>query len=48
LIWHNGGTAGFSSYVGYLPQAQTGIVLLANSGHGVDDLALSLVDRIVP
>jgi CubicO group peptidase (beta-lactamase class C family) len=48
VIWHNGGTAGFSSYVAYVPHAQTGIVVLANSGHGVDDLALNLIDRIAP
>ena len=46
LIWHNGGTAGFSSYMGYVPAARVGIVVLANSGHGVDDLALGLIDKL--
>jgi CubicO group peptidase (beta-lactamase class C family) len=46
LIWHNGGTAGFASYMGYVPDARVGIVVLANSAHGVDDLALTLIDAL--
>jgi serine-type D-Ala-D-Ala carboxypeptidase/endopeptidase len=47
LVWHNGGTAGFASYMAYVPEARVGIVVLANSGHGVDDLALGLIDKLV-
>jgi CubicO group peptidase (beta-lactamase class C family) len=32
ITWHNGGTGGFSSYVGMVPDKNIGIVLLANQG----------------
>jgi CubicO group peptidase (beta-lactamase class C family) len=48
VIWHNGGTAGYASYLAYVPHAQLGLAVLANSGHGVDDLALELIDRFAP
>jgi serine-type D-Ala-D-Ala carboxypeptidase/endopeptidase len=44
FVWHNGGTGGYSSFVGFCPQARTGIVVLANSEIGVDDLALHILD----
>ena len=31
LIWHNGGTGGFRSYLGFNPKTQKGIVVLSNS-----------------
>lgn len=31
LIWHNGGTGGFRSYLGFNPKSQRGIVILSNS-----------------
>jgi D-alanyl-D-alanine-carboxypeptidase/D-alanyl-D-alanine-endopeptidase len=31
VIWHNGGTGGFRSYIGFNPQLQKGIVILTNS-----------------
>lgn len=32
IIWHNGGTGGFRSYLGFDPVKQRGVVILANSG----------------
>jgi serine-type D-Ala-D-Ala carboxypeptidase/endopeptidase len=32
IIWHNGGTGGFRSYLGFDPVKQKGVVILANSG----------------
>jgi CubicO group peptidase (beta-lactamase class C family) len=32
LIWHTGGTLGFSSLVAFLPEANLGVVLLTNRG----------------
>jgi serine-type D-Ala-D-Ala carboxypeptidase/endopeptidase len=48
LVWHNGGTGGYSSFIGFCPQARIGIVVLANSEIGVDDIALHLLDRHRP
>ena len=31
LVWHNGGTGGFTSYIGYLKDKRVGIVVLTNS-----------------
>jgi len=38
IHWHNGGTGGFSSFVGMDEAAQTGIVVLTNSLQSVDDI----------
>jgi CubicO group peptidase (beta-lactamase class C family) len=46
LIWHNGGTGGYASFIGYSPQSGVGIVALSNSAAGVDDLALQLVSAV--
>ena len=32
LYWHNGGTGGFRSFVGFLPEEQRGVVVLTNGG----------------
>ena len=31
LYWHNGGTGGFRGFIGFEPETQTGLVVLANS-----------------
>ncbi|MFJ9945305.1 serine hydrolase domain-containing protein [Streptomyces erythrochromogenes] len=31
-IWHNGGTGGFSSFVGFDPEKRLGVIALANTG----------------
>jgi D-alanyl-D-alanine-carboxypeptidase/D-alanyl-D-alanine-endopeptidase len=33
VVWHNGGTGGFGSFVGFEAEAARGIVMLANSTH---------------
>jgi serine-type D-Ala-D-Ala carboxypeptidase/endopeptidase len=33
VVWKNGGTLGYSSYIGFVPGAHVGVVLLANSNH---------------
>ena len=43
VIWHNGGTAGFRSFCGFVPDKQTGVVVLSNSSADVDVLALQLL-----
>ena len=48
FVWHNGGTGGYSSFVGFCPQTGVGIVVLANSEIGVDDIAVHAVDSTRP
>lgn len=39
LTWHNGGTGGYRSYLGFDPESQQGIIVLADSANSVDDAA---------
>lgn len=47
IIWHNGGTPGFGTHAGFLPDGRTGIVILTNIGNSVmaDALAQWFYDR---
>lgn len=45
VIWHNGGTGGFRTFLGFNPKTQKGIVVLSNSTEGwPDQFGLSLLD----
>jgi CubicO group peptidase (beta-lactamase class C family) len=50
LAWHNGGTGGYRSFVGYDAKNRVGIVVLSNTftGPGVDDIGLHLLDSHAP
>ena len=50
IIAHDGGTDGYSSFVGFDPVARTGVVVLANvrTLAGVDDLGFHLLDSESP
>lgn len=43
VLWHNGGTAGFRSFVGVCRENRTGVVVLAGSAKPVDSLGLQLL-----
>lgn len=44
MIWHNGMTGGFASFVGWVPSADRGVVLLTDTASSPDELAVSLLD----
>lgn len=46
IVWHNGGTGGFSSFVGYDPQKRIGVVVLSNAftQGGVVDIGFHLLN----
>ena len=44
VTWHNGGTGGFSSFVGWNPEARRGVVLLADSARSLDDLGAVILN----
>lgn len=50
IIWHNGGTGGYRSFMGFDPKARVGVVLLSNAetSAGVDDIGRHLLDPSVP
>jgi serine-type D-Ala-D-Ala carboxypeptidase/endopeptidase len=54
IIWHNGGTYGFSSFIGYDPARRAGVVVLSDAFTtdgamtGVDDIGVHLLIDAVP
>jgi D-alanyl-D-alanine-carboxypeptidase/D-alanyl-D-alanine-endopeptidase len=50
IVWHNGGTGGYRSFVGIDPKAGVGVVALSNAltVAGVDDIGRHLLDSNVP
>ena len=45
LHWHNGGTGGYRSFLGFDLASRTGVVVLSNSGDSVDDLGFHLLEQ---
>lgn len=50
IIWHNGGTAGYRTFIGFDRAARTGVVVLSNAGTaaGPDDIGRHLLDPELP
>jgi CubicO group peptidase (beta-lactamase class C family) len=50
IVWHNGGTGGFRSFIGFDPKNRIGVVALSNAETptGVDDIGQHLLDPKVP
>lgn len=50
IIWHNGGTGGYRTYMGYDPKARVGVVALTNisTNEGVDDIGRHLLNPAYP
>jgi CubicO group peptidase (beta-lactamase class C family) len=47
-VWHNGGTGGFRAFAGFDPDRGTAVVVLTNSGIGVDDIGFHLLNPALP
>ncbi|HSV02762.1 MAG TPA: serine hydrolase [Phenylobacterium sp.] len=45
IVWHNGGTGGFRTFMGFDPQARVGVVVMTNAAtsRGGDDIGLHLL-----
>ena len=50
IIWHNGGTGGYRTYMGYDPKARIGVVVLSNisTTGGPDDIGRHLLNASYP
>lgn len=48
IVWHNGGTGGFRSFIGFDPRRAIGVVVLTNAGRSIDDIGLYLLDPAIP
>jgi CubicO group peptidase (beta-lactamase class C family) len=46
LLFHNGATGGFRSFVAFVPATHTGVVVLSNSARSMDALGLRILERI--
>ncbi len=42
LVWHSGATSGYTSFLGFVPGREIGVVVLNNTPMPVDDLAIKL------
>lgn len=47
-VWHNGGTGGFRSFLGFSPGSKKAIVILTNSSTGADDIGFHWLDEKSP
>lgn len=43
LVWHNGRTAGFGSFCGFIKSKDVAVVVLGNSGNSVDQIAIGML-----
>jgi serine-type D-Ala-D-Ala carboxypeptidase/endopeptidase len=50
IIWHNGGTGGYRTWIGFELKSRTGVVVLSNTSTtaDVDDIGLHLLDPAFP
>ena len=48
IVWHNGGTGGFHSFIGFAPTQTRGIVVLTNSTESIDDIGFNFLDAQIP
>jgi CubicO group peptidase (beta-lactamase class C family) len=46
--WHNGGTGGYRSFIGFDPRRRFGVVVLSNSAESVDDVGFHTLDPGFP
>jgi CubicO group peptidase (beta-lactamase class C family) len=48
ITWHNGGTGGYRTFIGFDVVRHAGVVVLSNSNSSVDDIGLHFVDPRMP
>jgi CubicO group peptidase (beta-lactamase class C family) len=49
IVWHNGGTGGYRSFIGFDAARRIGVVVLCNNGNeSVDDIGFHLLDETFP
>ncbi|MCX6900307.1 MAG: serine hydrolase [Verrucomicrobia bacterium] len=45
IIWHNGQTGGYHSFIGFDPNKRRGVAVLSNCANSIDDIGLHLLER---
>ena len=46
MVWHNGGTGGFRSFMGFVRSSRTGVVVLSNSVIDVDSVGIGIMKHL--
>ncbi|MHC5540152.1 serine hydrolase domain-containing protein [Singulisphaera rosea] len=46
ILWHNGGTGGFRTYLGFTEDYQYGVFALSNTANSVDSLAVDILKSL--
>jgi hypothetical protein len=48
IVWHNGGTGGYRSFIGFTADGRHGVVILTNTAASVDELGFATLDTDAP
>ena len=48
IVWHNGGTGGYHSFIGFDMKKRKGVVVLSNSTNDIDDIGRHLLESQYP
>lgn len=49
IVWHNGGTGGYRTFLGFEPSRKVGVVVMTNTtGAGADDIGFHILDPALP
>ncbi|MEW5930189.1 MAG: serine hydrolase [Gemmatimonadota bacterium] len=48
IVWKDGGTAGFQTFIGFDPERRVGVVVLSNTAIEVDDVGFHLIEPSLP
>lgn len=48
IVWHNGGTGGYHSFIGFDKKKRLGVAVLSNSINNIDDIGLHLLESAYP
>jgi serine-type D-Ala-D-Ala carboxypeptidase/endopeptidase len=43
VIWHDGGTGGYRSFIAFIPELQSGVVVLSNQANNVDGVGMQIL-----
>ncbi len=48
IVWHNGGTGGYHSFIGFDQKKRKGVVVLSNSANDIDDIGRHILESQYP
>ncbi|MGA2383745.1 MAG: serine hydrolase [Gemmatimonadales bacterium] len=48
VYWHNGGTAGYHTFVGFDPRRKIGVVVFSNDASSIDDIGFHVLNPATP